>query len=130
MLAGDVPEPRADIGEDPPQASTIAEPGRQAFSFAHDSQGILVSPEWYVCEPQLEPGVDGLRESVRGLGQPLECPQRFPEQSGSRTIRGPGHRPLGCLPKVRGRLVPRLGTERVASAALDLLTRLVGVLPL
>jgi hypothetical protein len=130
MLAGDVPEPRADIGEDPPQASRIAEPGRQALSFAHDRKNILVLPEWYECEPQLESYIDGLREGVRGLGQPLECPQRLPEQPGSRAIRGPGHRPSGRLPKVFGRFVPGLGTNRVAGKTLDLLTRLVGVSPL
>src|SRR5260370_16871962 len=41
-------------------------------------------------------------------------------------MRGSSHRPSGRLPKVPGRLVPRLGTERVASETLDLLTRLVG----
>src|SRR2546422_4344364 len=45
VLASDVPEPRADIGQDPPEASRIAEPGRQAFGFAHHRQNVLVSPE-------------------------------------------------------------------------------------
>ena len=59
VLAGDVPEPRADIGKDSSQASRIAEPGRQAFGLAHDSQRVVVSPEWYEREPQLEAYVDG-----------------------------------------------------------------------
>ena len=109
VLAGDVSQPRADIGQNPSQASTIAESGRQMFGFAHDRENVLISPEWYECAPQLESCVDGLRERVRGLGQPLECPQRVPEQHGRRVIRRPGHRPSGRLPKVPGRLVPRLG---------------------
>ena len=57
-----------------PQARTIAESGRQVFGFAHHDENVLVSPEWYEGEPQLESYVDGLREGVRGLGQPLEGP--------------------------------------------------------
>ena len=82
VLAGDVPEPRADIGKDSPQASRISEPGRQVFGFAHDGQSVMVSPEWDEREPQLESCVDGLREGLRGLGQPFECLQRLPDQPG------------------------------------------------
>ena len=87
----------------------------------------MVSPERYEREPQLESYVDGLREGVRGFGQPFECLQRLPEQPGRRAKGGSRHRSSARLPKVRGRLVPCLGTERVASETLDLLTRLGGV---
>jgi len=68
VLAGNVPEPRADIGQDPAQTSAIAESGRQVFGFAHDSENILVSTEWYEGNPQLESYIDGLRERIRGRG--------------------------------------------------------------
>jgi len=68
VFAGDIPESRADVGQDPSQASMIAEPRRQAFGFTHDTENILVSPEWYEGDPQLESYVDGLREGVGALG--------------------------------------------------------------
>jgi len=86
VLAGNVPEPRADIGQDPAQTSAIAESGRQVFGFAHDSENILVAPEWDEGNPQLESYVDGFRERLRGLGQTPERPQGLPEQSDRRLV--------------------------------------------
>ena len=45
MLAGNVPEPRADIGEDSTEASAIAEPDGQILRLPHDPQNVLVSSE-------------------------------------------------------------------------------------
>ena len=72
MLAGDVPEPRADISEDSAHASAIAEPGGQTFRFPHDPEDVLVSSERGEGDPQLESRVYGLRENVWGLGQALQ----------------------------------------------------------
>ena len=53
VLARYVPKPRADVGQNMPQARTIAESGRQVFGFTHHDENVLISPEWYEGKPQL-----------------------------------------------------------------------------
>src|SRR5215470_18777565 len=45
MLASNVPEPRADIGKDPTQASAISQPDGQSFRLPHDPENVLVLSE-------------------------------------------------------------------------------------
>src|SRR5215471_17426597 len=59
MLAGNVPEPRADIGKDPAQASAIAESDGQIFCLLHDPQNVLVSSERSEGDSQLESRING-----------------------------------------------------------------------
>ena len=62
VLAGDVPQSRRNVREDPSQPRAIAEPGRQDFGFPHDGQDIVIASERNQRNAQLEPRVDGLCE--------------------------------------------------------------------
>src|SRR5215470_18631644 len=86
MLASNVPEPRADIGEDPAQASAIAEPHGQTFRLPHDPENVLVSSERGEGDPQLESRVYGLLESVGSLGQAFQGLQGVVEELASRHV--------------------------------------------
>ena len=80
VLTGNVPQARTDVCEDSSQACAIAEPGRQGLGFAHDRQDIVVTPERYERDAEVESCVDRLRECLWRLGQPLQCLKRLMEK--------------------------------------------------
>ncbi len=127
MLARDVSQARADIGQDPSQAGTIAEPERQALRLAHHDESILVAPERNESHAQLESYIDRLGERLRSFRHSLERPQRCLEPLRRRIVRRARNRPLPRPPKIRDCFSPCFGAERVAGEALDVLTRLVGL---
>jgi len=127
VLTGNVPQARTDICEDSSQARAIAEPGRQGFGFAHDRQDIVVTPKRYERDTKVESRVDGLRECLRRLGQPLQCLKRLMKKLDRGSIRRSSDHSLCGQSKVFGALVPRFGADRVTGETLSFLARLVGL---
>src|SRR4029453_16603443 len=125
VLTGNVPQARTDICEDSSQACAIAEPGRQGFGFAHDCQDIVVKPERNERDTKVESRVDGLRECLRRLGQPLQCLKRLTKKLDRGSIRRSSDHSLCGQPKVFGPPVPRLGAYRVTGETLGFLARLI-----
>ena len=117
MLAENVPESRAQIGEHPAQACPIAETRREYFCFAHQIQRIAVSTERDQRDAKIEPEVDGLGQGLRTLWNTREGAQRFLEPPGRGLVRGLRVGLAASLPQVGCRLAPRLGAEGVAGEA-------------
>jgi len=111
-----------DIGQDPPQTRTIAEPDRQAFASRMTARTSWYR-EWYQRDPQLESYVDPLRErsgvsgTARVPATPPEQPRPLPSTRIGRSSAGPSAAGISPLcPTPRPRALWR-------SETLDLLTR-------